>query len=292
MKMKSISIKSPAKINLRLQVTGKRQDNYHNIYTLFQMIDLCDLITLTGREDGITIKSNGNIPVGRSNLAHKAASTVFDKYGLPGGIEIEIDKHIPVAAGLGGGSSNAASTIMGINRLFSLNIPQEEMMEIGRKIGADVPFFLSGYTSAVGEGRGDILEKREITDDFYILLVNPGLEISTAWVYANLGLTKSVDDCRISKFMSKVSLKEIILGLRNDLENVVISRYPIIGDIKERLVELGALGSAMSGSGSTLFGIFQDSDSVMSAYNRWDIPNCQFFVAKPVRSRQDVYPGI
>ncbi|MFH1994848.1 MAG: 4-(cytidine 5'-diphospho)-2-C-methyl-D-erythritol kinase [Nitrospinota bacterium] len=290
--MRQISIGSPAKINLWLQVTGKMPDNYHSLCTIFQMIDLCDRITLTERDEGITIKSNGNIPADNRNLAHKAASLIFNKYGLSGGVEIEIDKHIPVAAGLGGGSSNAASTIIGLKQLFSLDIPPEEMLELGREIGSDVPFFLSGYTSALGKGRGEILAKIDIEDDFYILLVNPRIEVSTAWAYANLSLTKAVNAYRIDKFMSKVSLKQIVPGLRNDLETAVIGRHPIIGEIKERLVELGAMGAAMSGSGSTLFGIFQDSNSVASACSSWNIPDCDLFVARPVRSILDIYPRI
>lgn len=254
------------------------------------MIDLCDRVTLTERGEGITIKSNGNIPADNKNLAHKAASLIFSKYGLSGGVEIEIDKHIPVAAGLGGGSSNAASTIIGLKQLFSLDIPPEEILELGGKIGSDVPFFLSGYTSALGTGRGEILAKIDIEDDFYILLVNPRIEVSTAWAYANLSLTKAVNVYKMGKFMSKVSLKQIVPGPRNDLEEAVIGRYPLIGEIKERLVELGAMGSAMSGSGSTLFGIFKDNRSAISAYNRWNIPDCNLFVAKPLRSMLDIYP--
>jgi len=266
--MKSIKIKSPAKINLGLRVVGKRDDGYHDIETIFQMVSLYDDIKLTESEEEIILYTNNNtIPSDEKNLAYKAAQLLRKKKGIKRGVKIEIYKNIPVSAGLGGGSSNAAATLLGLNYLWDLKLSNVELSPLARHLGADVPFFLSG-PRALGTERGDKLQILPVTNKFYVILLNPRLSISTEWVYKNLKLelTKSRKNINMKKFISERSdienIKDILF---NDLESVVMEKYNIIVRMKDVLLSAGALGSLMSGSGSTVFGLFKDYSSAEQA---------------------------
>ena len=266
--MNSIELTSYAKVNLRLDVLGKRDDGYHEIRTVFQKISLADELRITRTKSGIEITcDNPRVPLNETNLAYRAAHILLNKHKIQDGISISIKKRIPVAAGLGGGSSNAASVLMGINQLFALGLTPQELMETGKNIGADVPFFIFGE-SALATGIGDKLEPFEVVPPLWFLLITPDFPVSTAWAYGNIrrGLTNANNNIIISRFIEH--LQDIITILSNDLEHVVIPRYPLIQEIKDALLAEGAKGSLMSGSGSTVFGIFESEAEAQAARDR------------------------
>lgn len=278
--MNRIELSSYAKINLRLGVLRKRADGYHDIRTVFQKISLKDELRIVITKRGIDIKcDHPQVPVNEDNLAYKAAQSMLHRYKVNHGVHIEIKKNIPVAAGLGGGSSNAAYTLMGMNQLFDLGLAKEELMKIGSTIGADVPFFVFG-SAALATGIGDRLETIEVNPKLWLLLITPDIPISTAWAYRRLrmGLTNKHINITIPSCIDHLS--EIIAMLSNDLEKVAIPRYPIIQKIKDELIHKGAKGSLMSGSGSTVFGIFFSEDEAKKAHSRlqtnsdWQVNIC------------------
>lgn len=253
--MNDLSLRAPAKINLCLSVLGKRPDGYHEVEMVMQAVGLYDEITVRLGESGITIIcDNTAIPAGQGNIAYRAAREMLDLSGSPSGMAIEIQKNIPVAAGLGGGSSDAAAVLVAGNRLLGTELNREQLAEIGTRLGMDVPFFLFGPT-ALAKGRGELLTNLPSPPKFWVLLVNPGFETSTAWVYKNLnfGLTKKGDCTNIAGL--KVS--QIARSLHNDLETVTAAAHPVIGEMERSLLDAGALGVCMSGSGPTVFGIFE-----------------------------------
>ena len=270
--MNSIELFSHAKVNLRLDILGKRPDGYHDIRTVFQKITLGDELSIAMAKSGIEVECNyPQVPQNEGNLAFSAARALLDRYKINDGLRIAIKKRIPVAAGLGGGSSNAASSLMGINQLFELGLTDEELMGIGRTIGADVPFFIFG-NSARATGIGDLLEPLAVNPQLWLLLITPDTPISTAWAYGNIrrGLTNSANNIIIPDCIDH--LDEVIAILSNDLEKVVIPRHPVIQTIKDTLSEKGAKGSLMSGSGSTVFGIFESEGEAKEALQQINIP--------------------
>lgn len=281
-----MEIIAPAKINLFLNVIGKRNDGYHEVETILQRIDLADSIILKKIPHGIKIHcDNKDIPVDERNLAYQAANILLDysKIISDRGVEIEIIKKIPVAAGLGGGSSDAAATLLGLNELWKLGLSQEVLIQLACKLGADVPFFLeegsiSGKGIALGKGRGDELIKLNPLSKIWVILGIPNIKVSTAWVYKNLKnleLKKEVlpdtfysNRCKmILSAVQKGDIKRISQLLYNTLEDVTITHYPIISQIKNNLLEVRAKGVLMSGSGPSVFGIFFDKQDVQEAYN-------------------------
>jgi len=253
-----MKILSPAKINLFLQVTGKRPDGYHELFSLMCCVDLFDTIMLQFGGDRIAIESsNSQIPLDDTNIAHQAATRFFKSLKITDGLTIRIEKSIPVAAGLGGGSSNAASVLAGLNRHYGLPFSRSELMSMGLGLGADVPFFLF-QKPALASGIGEKLEAYQGALPFRILLVNPGIEVHTAEVYQNLNLRLTKCKKKITKPSLKQSGFDVSQHLCNDLENVTIDKYPEIGSLKTQLLKHGALGALMSGSGPTVFGLFSD----------------------------------
>jgi 4-diphosphocytidyl-2-C-methyl-D-erythritol kinase len=256
----TLTLSAPAKINYLLDVTGKRPDGYHDLRMIMQRVDLCDTITLTLTDTpGIVVTCNSKgAPDGPDNIAWKAARALLDRAECNTGVNIEIVKNIPVAAGLGGGSSDAASVLMGMNDLLQLCLTDQQLMEIGCKLGADVPFFIFKRT-ALAEGVGDKLTPLSVMPKCWILLVNPRVHVSTAWVYRSLQLTRRGELNKLPKFFE--SVEDVVSILSNDLESVTIPAFPVIADIKTRLMDLGAVGSMMSGSGPTVFGVFKSFDA-------------------------------
>lgn len=253
-----MKILSPAKINLFLQVTGKRPDGYHELFSLMCCVDLFDTIMLQFGGDRIAIESsNSQIPLDDTNIAHQAATRFLKSLKITDGLTIRIEKSIPVAAGLGGGSSNAASVLAGLNRHYGLPFSRSELMSMGLGLGADVPFFLF-QKPALASGIGEKLEAYQGALPFRILLVNPGIEVHTAEVYQNLNLRLTKCKKKITKPSLKQSGFDVSQHLCNDLENVTIDKYPEIGSLKTQLLKHGALGALMSGSGPTVFGLFSD----------------------------------
>lgn len=265
--MEVITVESFGKINLSLDIVNKRKDGYHNIETIMQEIDLKDIIRIENRDSGIIIKSNTDeIPLNENNLVYKAWDKMCKKSGLNKGVEIYIEKNIPVSSGLAGGSSNAAAVLKGINVLWNLDYSLEELQEIGLEIGADVPFCLLGGT-AYASGVGEILEVLPSFKDKYILLANNGSTVSTPYVYEALAVSSSKKETRIREKISYI-LNDDLYGLSGDLynimEDVVIKEEADILYIKNTMIEAGALGSLMSGSGPTVFGIFDNEEKMLA----------------------------
>ncbi|MDD2310140.1 MAG: 4-(cytidine 5'-diphospho)-2-C-methyl-D-erythritol kinase [Desulfuromonadaceae bacterium] len=257
--MNTLTLSAPAKINYLLDVVRKRPDGYHDLRMIMQRVNLCDEITLTQTgTPGVNVTcSSKAAPGGPTNIAWKAARAMLDRAESDAGVNIEIIKNIPVAAGLGGGSSDAASVLIGMNKLLKLALTEQELMETGCRLGADVPFFIFKRT-ALAEGIGEKLTPLPKIPKCWILLVNPAVHVSTAWVYRSLQLTSDRELNKLPKFFE--SIDSVVSILSNDLETVTIPAYPVIADIKERLMSLGAAGSMMSGSGPTVFGIFKSFD--------------------------------
>jgi 4-diphosphocytidyl-2-C-methyl-D-erythritol kinase len=266
-----ISLEAHAKINLSLDVLNKRNDGYHNLRMIMQTIQLHDTISIQKIPSGVEIDCVASyVPNNSTNIAYKAAEAMISKYNLDAGVRIKIEKKIPVAAGLAGGSADAAAVIKGINSLFNLGIKQNELMETGSTIGADVPYCIMGGT-ALAEGIGEELTSLSLLNDIPILIVKPKIGVSTAWVYKNLNFDKVISRPDTEALISAIQNKDIRFiaqNMRNVLESVTVVKHPIIEKIKNILLEEGAIGSMMSGSGPSVFGIFDDKDKAISAYKK------------------------
>ncbi len=274
-----LAFKTPAKINLGLHILSKRDDGYHEMETLLQMVTLYDHIELETLPNGIElICDKPGIPSDDTNLAVRAARLLKEAFpGKTTGVRIKLDKHIPAGAGLGGGSGNAAGVLMGLNVLWDLKLRREELAPLAAQLGSDIPFFLTS-ACALGTGRGEILTPVQPSKKFSVLLIFPGFPIATAWVYGSLKLKLTRPENNISilqKFLSQSDIACLGSELYNDLEPVVIQRFPVIQTIKGRLLDQQAKGSLMSGSGSAVFGIFDNFEQAKAAYanieeNDWE----------------------
>jgi 4-diphosphocytidyl-2-C-methyl-D-erythritol kinase len=272
-----VKIRAPAKINLRLRVVGKRADGYHLLDTIMLPVSLYDEIVIKKRKkigkksalkDRLTVTCDDpSVPQGRKNLAYKAASLILTEKGIDEPVEVRIHKRIPVGAGLGGGSADAAATLMGLNRLFRLEYTTRQLERISAALGADVPFFVRGVP-ARARGIGERLTPLRAVPRFWIVILYPNFPVSTAWVYRNLPvkLTKAIVNTSINfSLESSANLRKLLV---NDLETVTMGRYPRIGLLKEELARQGAVGTLMSGSGSSVFGVFQSRRSAERAFRR------------------------
>ena len=264
-----LKFKTPAKVNLGLHIHGKREDGFHELETIFQMVSLFDDVELELLSSGIQLECDTpGIPTDDTNLVCKAALLLRKSYQVEGkGVSIRLKKKIPFGAGLGGGSGNAAGVLMGLNRLWDLNIEREKLFTLAAELGSDVPFFLTS-PCALGKGRGERLKVLESCSKFQVLLVFPGFPIATSWVYQNLRLKLTKRPNNISILRKNLSLSNITsLGsqLYNDLESVVIQKFPEVKVVKDELWAWGALGVLLSGSGSTVFGIFDDPEKAQVA---------------------------
>ena len=264
-----IKFKTPAKINLGLHIHGKREDGFHELETIFQMVSLYDDVELELLSSGIKLECDTpGVPTDDTNLVCKAALLLRQSYQVEGkGVSIRLKKKIPFGAGLGGGSGNAAGVLMGLNRLWDLNIEREKLLALAAELGSDVPFFLTS-PCALGMGRGEKLKALKPCAKFQVLLVFPGFPVATSWVYQNLKLKLTKRENNISILRKNLSLSDITsLGSRlyNDLEPVVIQRFPEVQVVKDELRAWGALGVLLSGSGSTVFGIFDDPEKARVA---------------------------
>ncbi len=260
----SVPVKAPAKLNLFLRVICRRHDGYHELHTLFQKITLFDELQVeTGKGTGqVQLECTGiPVPHGPDNLACKAARAFLGKTGLDLDVKLRLHKNIPTGAGLGGGSSDAAAVITCLNDLASNPLSGDELMKLGLGLGADVPFFILDAPAAIGRGVGEILEPHAGTSSWF-LLIWPGFAIKTAWAYSNLELTTP---CHKTIFSAGHG-HETAMWM-NDLEKAVIPRYPEILEIKNALLDLGAETALMSGSGSTVFGVFNNRQAAIRASN-------------------------
>ncbi len=257
-----LQLQAPAKINLVLRVLSRRTDGYHELETWMQKLDIYDEVTLEVREGGgIELHcDNDEIPQGKENLAWKAAATFLKECtnGKKYGVAIRLKKRIPVAAGLGGGSSDAGTVLKGLNRLFHDIFSQKELVKMGLMLGADVPFFVTDYDAVLATGIGEIMSPVASIKDTTFLLVNGGFAVSTRWVFEKFALTRAGKDSIMTGFYKLNPDSMVLSDLVNELEQVTIRRYPEIAEIKEQLVAAGADKVLMSGSGPTVFGIFPD----------------------------------
>ncbi|WP_353095553.1 4-(cytidine 5'-diphospho)-2-C-methyl-D-erythritol kinase [Tissierella praeacuta] len=262
--MKEIIMESYGKINLGLDVLYKREDGYHEITTIMQQIGLSDTLVISEIKEGIKLDcDNKEVPLDSTNLVYLAWKKLQERTGVNKGIKVKIHKKIPIAAGLAGGSTNAAAVLKGLNEIWRLGLSKEELMDIGVEIGADIPYCIMGGT-ALAEGIGEKLTEVKAFKEKNILLVNPGVGVSTADVYKNLKLN-SRSRMNVEKIISSIEnddIKSLANSMTNIMEEVVIEKLPIIFEIKKDMMTYGALGSLMSGSGPTVFGLFDDLDKL------------------------------
>lgn len=269
--MNSITMRAYAKINLGLDVLRKKEDGYHEVSMIMQSIYLYDTLSIRKHLDGnIRIQTNlSYLPNDHRNLVYKAAMLFRNSLGIKDGIRIDLKKHIPVAAGLAGGSSDCAATLKGLNYLFGTGLTEEELKHLGVKLGADVPYCISMGT-ALSEGIGEILTPLPPIPRCHILLVKPDISVSTRYVYENLKLSPSLahpDIPAMVEALKEGNLHNLTSKMDNILQTVTVHEYPIIEDIKNKMKEKGALVSLMSGSGPTVFGIYEDLKTANAAYN-------------------------
>lgn len=262
-------LRALAKINLGLDVLRKREDGYHELRMIMQTINMYDQLDIEiSKTPGIKITTNlPFIPVNESNLVYKAAKLLMDEFQVEQGITVDLQKFIPVAAGMAGGSSDAAATMIGVNRLFGLGLSVKELMERGVKIGADVPYCLLRGT-ALAEGIGDKLRALPACPDCYVLIGKPAISVSTKFVYENLHANELEYHPEIDKMLDAIqwrNLNKIADCMGNVLETVTIPHYPVIQKIKDHMKEHGALNAMMSGSGPTVFGLFDDKATAENA---------------------------
>jgi len=281
--MEKVVINSNAKVNIGLKVLKKKDDGYHDIVTIFQEIDFYDIITLTKNSHGCNFNSNVDwLQNDENNLCVLAYKLMDKNYGI-GGLNIDLNKKIPPGSGLGGGSSNAASIMKGVCDLYNLSVPPSELEHLAVDIGADVPFFINGSIQ-LGEGIGEKLTplKQKVSGKYLIII--PEIVIETSWAYSQFknGLDTSGSSINFTDFLDRktVSFNKLKL-IENDFESIVIPTYPEIGEIKEKLCAFGAQYASLSGSGSTVFGIFNDEASLEKAFSYFT-PKYNTFISCPV----------
>lgn len=265
-----ISLKALAKINLGLDVVRRREDGYHEVRMIMQTIQLYDRLDIKRtQEPGIQIQTNLSfLPVNENNLIYKAAKLLMDEFSITDGVSVKLDKRIPVAAGMAGGSTDAAAMLIGVNRLFSLGLTKKQLMERGVQIGADVPYCIMRGT-ALAEGIGEALSPLPPMVKCSVLVAKPSISVSTKFVYQNLKLDDTTIHPDIDRLIDDIKAKnlhDIAAHMGNVLETVTIPNYPVIDEIKKHMLSNGAVGAMMSGSGPTVFGLFDDEDTAKKAY--------------------------
>lgn len=267
--MDTIKLRAYAKINLGLDVVRRREDGYHEVRMIMQTISLHDRLSIRAcKEDGISIKTNlSYLPTNENNLVYKAALLLKEEFGIEQGLSIHLDKHIPVAAGMAGGSTDAAAALVGLNQLFQLGLTKEELMKRGVRLGADIPYCILGGT-ALSEGIGEVLTPLPKLPECFVLIAKPPMHVSTKFVYENLKLDtlpSHPDIDGMAEAIQKGQLAGVISRMENVLESVTIPEYPVIGQLKDIMKNAGAKNALMSGSGPTVFGIFTEEAAVKNA---------------------------
>jgi len=257
----TITEHAPAKINLGLSITGKRPDGYHDIISVFQTVNLCDTLRLSTGSDKRLVCNNRDIPDGPENLVLQAEKLFCEQHDIPEYKHFTLEKRIPVGAGLAGGSSDAAAALRGLRNYYGLEISDDKLKELAARLGSDIPFLINGGTAVVS-GRGEIISEIEWPFDFTYVIVYPGFGVSTAWAYGNLDLTESdheeyraVTDQLIE---GGNGIDDFLQALSNDFEPTVYKEYPVLAEIKKRLLEYGADASLLTGSGSSVLGVFRN----------------------------------
>ena len=267
--MEKIGINAMAKINLGLDVLRRRENGYHDVKMIMQTVNIYDTLDFVKLQEAkIIVKTDSmELPTDENNLIYKAAKLLFEKCGVTQGVEITLTKRIPIAAGMAGGSTDAAAALVGINTLFELNLSMDELKEIGVKIGADVPYCIEGGT-ALSEGIGEILTKLPDAPDCFVVVAKPEISVSTKYVYENLHaneLEYHPDIDGMVEAIQKKDLDGVCKRMENVLETVTETKYPIISELKKMLKDAGAENSLMSGSGPTVFAIFKEEETADKA---------------------------
>jgi len=282
--LEKLTLKSPAKINLSLEVLGKREDGYHQILSLMQAVDLYDELILEKRERGVVVTcDHPECPSDESNLSFKAAHLLLKEEGIKEGVSIHINKKIPFSAGLGGGSSNAATTLKGVNQLLELKLPESRLKTLALRLGSDVPFFLGSGQAVVG-GRGEEIQPENLYRDYWVVLVYPNFKISTGWAYQNvkISLTRREKGVNFKNLKSKHAFFEALPHFKNDLEEVVKEKYPVIQRMEEILESSGAIKSSMTGSGPTVYGVFDRKPQAEEVARKLWQKDWQVFLTRPI----------
>ncbi|MDE5892081.1 MAG: 4-(cytidine 5'-diphospho)-2-C-methyl-D-erythritol kinase [Acetatifactor sp.] len=264
----SLTRKAYAKINLGLDVVRRLENGYHEVRMIMQTVGICDVLTFRVAESGVQITTDsGELSVTEDNLIYKAARLLMDTCGVKAGVEIHLEKHIPIAAGMAGGSSDAAATLQGLNELFALGLSSEQLRQLGVRIGADVPYCIMGGT-ALAEGIGEILTPLPPAPGCSLLITRPDIQVSTRYVYEHLDAGEVWTHPDIDGIQSAIrdgDLAGIASRLGNVLESVTVEKYPVIDRIKQEMLLSGAMGSLMSGSGPTVFGIYGSREQAQAA---------------------------
>lgn len=268
-RMDSVTRKAYAKINLGLDVLRRRPDGYHEVRMIMQTVDIWDLLTFTRlREPGIRLQVDvQELSAAEDNLVYRAAQLILQEYGIKEGVEITLEKHIPIAAGMAGGSSDAAAVFHGLNSLFDLSMTQRQMQKLGVRLGADIPYCIMGGT-ALSEGIGEMLTALPAPPACHVVVAKPDISVSTKFVYENLrvdSLEHHPDIDGMQQAIKAGNLKGITRRMENVLETVTEGQYPVISRIKERMLRSGAENALMSGSGPTVFGIFEEREDALKA---------------------------
>lgn len=270
--MNKIQLKALGKINLGLDVLRRREDGYHEVKMIMQTVSLCDELELKkSRKEGIQVQTNlYYLPTNENNLVYKAAQLLMEEFDIRGGVSIQLRKKIPVSAGMAGGSSDAAAVLWGMNQMYGLGLSRKDLMERGVKLGADVPYCILRGT-ALAEGIGERLTTLPSMPKCYLLIAKPGINVSTKYVYENLHANdlkaeQHPDVDAVIEALKEKDLAALSSRMGNVLETVTVSAYPVIDQIKKCMMNAGALGAMMSGSGPTVFGIFDSQAKARRAY--------------------------
>lgn len=288
-----ITVSAPAKVNLFFAILGKRSDGYHEVETVIQKINLVDRLTFTTSTTGLQLTcSDKTLPVDGRNLVFKAAMSFFDFTEIKANVSIYLEKKIPIAAGLGGGSSDAGTCLRGLNCFFETELTDNELFKLASPLGADVPFFVSETPAFYATGIGNELFPIQSVDSCWIVLVNPGIAISTKWAYDNFTLTREGNSYNLlgcSKSLLNGSCRDaapikkaVMTQLFNDLEEVTLKKYKVIQDIKDDLIAEGAHSSLMSGSGATVFGVFDQFETACKCKDNFAKRYPAVFLAEPI----------
>lgn len=285
-----LTLWAPAKVNLFLEVLEKRPDGYHDVQTLLQHVDLCDEIQIVEDGTGIAVESDGlPCPGGGENLAYRAAALFGKATGIGAGVRIHIVKRIPLGAGLGGGSSDAATTLWGLNRLFQAGLSREHLAALGAELGSDVPFFFGGPTTWAS-GRGDVLQALPPFPASWVLIVFPGFPVPTGWAYANLELTGGDKSIRVKPEAEQGNYERLLASPWNRFEGVVFRQYPVVKQLKLSLEAWGARPALMTGSGSAVFGVARAREEAEGWAARLREKEYGVFVVRTL-SRPPLEPG-
>ena len=280
-----MKIRAYAKVNISLDVVGKREDGYHLLRMIMQNIDLYDEIIVEKQSRDITIECNKNyVPTDSRNLAYKAAVAFKERYNISEGLKIKIFKNIPVSAGLAGGSTDAAAVLKLMNKIFEVNAPKEELMELGLKLGADIPYCIQGGT-ALCEGIGEIITPLKSFKDKIIVLVKPSFGVSTKEVYKNFDMEKvkkHPETEALIKAMAEDDLRYVAYNMRNLLENVTLKKHKVLISLKEEMNKYGAINSMVSGSGPTVFAFFDDMLKAQKCFEKMKEKYNEVFLTRTI----------